>query len=273
MLCAFTPYFNIWEAKKWGVNRPIWGKWLERAQEFPSLNQADFLACVSDQVKAQLENMGIPHHKILISPMAGDPEYFRQNRPVPEDVVPWINGKRVIGWIGSFRKFHGLDTVIDAFASVAEMYGDTILVLVGDGLERASLEEKVEELNLKHRVFFAGRKPYKQIPALIKVFDVAIVSADSKESFHYSPLKLREYLMAGIATIAPNAGEIPQVFEAGKHLLLYEPGEHQSLSQKIDLLLKNDTHRNSLASNGAAYAQKRCSWEFELNNLIDHLNK
>ncbi|PAM94769.1 hypothetical protein B4N84_10920, partial [Flavobacterium sp. IR1] len=66
---------QVWESQKWGVKRPIWGKILER-MEAKSLQRADHIACVSQQVADKLEEMGIPKEKILVSPMAMDPYLY-----------------------------------------------------------------------------------------------------------------------------------------------------------------------------------------------------
>lgn len=56
---------------------------------------------------------------------------------------------------------------------------------------------------------------------------MAFVSARTLKGFHYSPLKLREYLAAGKQAFAPNAGEIPSLFKDELHLKLFEPGDEK----------------------------------------------
>ena len=62
--------------------------------------------------------------------------------------------------------------------------------------------------------------------------DLAIVSAHSTKGFHYSPLKLREYLITGLATLAPRAGEVPEKFKDNEHVILYDIGDVKGLADR-----------------------------------------
>jgi glycosyltransferase involved in cell wall biosynthesis len=158
--------------------------------------------------------------------------------------------------------------LIKAFINVHKTLPDTRLVLVGDGSERQGLERLVKEAGLINKVIFTGRQPFSKIPYYVSTFDVAVVSARSAEGFHYSPLKLREYLAAGKAVLAPNAGEISQLFSDNQHLKLYQAGSVEQLTQGLFELIQNPDLRHLLASQGKEYAMNSSTWDFELNKLM-----
>ncbi len=133
----------VWEAKKWGVNRYSWGKYLER-KEAAALKKADYVAVVSDEVKKKIIEMGIEANRIFISPMAVDPMHFKEQEPCQIESNKKsldLDGKFVIGWTGSFRSFHGINHVIKAFEEISGEFSQCVLLLVGDGLDKKDSED------------------------------------------------------------------------------------------------------------------------------------
>lgn len=260
----------VWEASKWGVNRYIWGKWLEYI-EANNLKKADLVAVVSDEVKQKILEMGIPEKKILISPMAVEPELFENVNPEVLRKKYNLEGKTVIGWTGSFRKFHGLDHVIKAFGKVSEKHPKSVLMLVGDGAERRDSETIVKKLKLEDKVIFTGRKKFLNVPDYVSLFDIAVVSARSAEGFHYSPLKLREYMAAGKAVLAPNAGEIPHNFEDEDVLKLFNAGDINSLAEGMLFFINEEMRRKTIAANGRNKVLNTGTWDIELEKALEYL--
>lgn len=263
---------QVWESSKWNVHRPLWGALLEKYAEAHSLKQADLVACVSSEVADKVFRMGVMKSNIVVTPMAADPAHFitkGDSNKLREELQ--LEGSCVIGWIGSFRSFHGLDILIMAFKKVCEVFPSTKLVLVGDGIERQETERLITEQNLERNVLLTGRINFAQIPLYIQLFDIAVVSARSANGFHYSPLKLREYLVSGKPTLAPRAGEIPEKFVDGEHVSLYTPGDVGDTAEGLLRLLNDKVFRDQLAIQGKAHALINCTWLFELEAVMKNL--
>jgi glycosyltransferase involved in cell wall biosynthesis len=263
----------VWEAKKWGVNRPFWGKWLEENVEAKSLKAADLVCCVSQEVKNKVVAMGVEEKKVIVTPNRVDSTLFH----------PAIDGagiadrynlrnKKVIGWTGSFRGFHALDHVVNAFEIVHKKHPDTVLMLVGDGLEFEKIKGIVHSKNLQDYVIMTGKRDFIEVPSYIVNFDVSVVSARSAEGFHYSPLKLREYLAVGKAVIAPKAGDLPQIFNEGEDLLFYEAGNYHDLSNQILKILEDKKIRNKLVTNAKQWLREEGAWTHELKKVCEILH-
>lgn len=263
----------VWEASKWGVKRYFWGKWLEKI-EAENLKKADYVAVVSEEVKQKVLEMGVAEKKIFISPMAVEPTLFNRQDPFLNEVagLDKFRDKFVIGWTGSFRKFHGLDHVIKAFREISQKYPHAVLMLVGDGSERKASEALVNKLKISDRVVFTGRKQFLEIPKYVNTFDMAVVSARESEGFHYSPLKLREYMAAGKAVLAPDAGEIPYTFRDEVHIKLFRAGDIESLRRGMEYFISNEDKREQIATNGKELALKTSTWEVELEKCLRFIN-
>lgn len=262
---------QVWESSKWGVKRPGWGRILEKL-EIRALSRADVVACVSEKVAKKIQQMGVPKEKIKVSPMGVNVDIFK-NIDSSNIIEKYsLEDKFVIGWTGSFRSFHGLDILIKVFKQVSDKIENSRLMLVGDGFEKKNMEKLATELGIYEQVIFCGRKTFTEIPKFVNIFDLAIVSTSRNTNFHYSPLKLREFLAAGIATLAPNAGEIPEIFKDNIHLKLYTVGEITETAETIIDLAKSPKKRKELGRNGKLFIKENATWEVELNKVIESLN-
>ena len=263
----------VWEAAKWGVKRPIWGYLLEKYVEAKNLKEANLIACVSEDVKQQVIKMGIDESKIVIAPMSVDGCLFNPLISGKEiRKVHKIEDKILIGWTGSFRVFHGLDKVIHSFDHLSKENDKVVLMLVGEGQWFDKIKKLVAQLRLEEKVIFIGKKPFIEVPKYVAAFDIALVSSNSSEGFHYSPLKLREYLACGKACIAPMAGDLPNLFKDNEEVVFYNPDVENSLYEKMTLLVNNEGLRNKLSENMIKIFQSEGTWLHELKKVCDILN-
>ncbi len=268
-LCVDAPV--VWEARRWGVKRPGWGWLLERYGENPHLRAADVVLAVSDEVAQQVRERGVPEDRILVTPNGVDIHVF-----TPEADGATVRdryglaGRFVIGWTGGFHRFHGLDLAIDLLASLRDEMPDVTLLLVGDGVERKRLEQRASELGLDN-VVFTGTVGHDEIPAHIAAMDVAIVLGPGDGRFHYSPLKLREYMACARPVIASRAGELAGFITEGVDGLLAEPGSVESLAAAVRALYQSTELRRSLGAAGREKMVREGSWELQVRRTYDKL--
>jgi len=266
---ALLDALQVWEAQRWGVRRPGWGERLEERGEIRILERADLVACVSDEVAEALHERGIPPERTITTPNRAAAEFFvdrdREALRRTHGIAPT---DRVIGWVGSFRKFHDLDVLFAAFELVAADDPTALLLLVGDGPERPVAERLVHRYGAD-RVRIAGMVATEQVPDYVAMFDVGVIPLRPTEEFHYSPLKLHEFMAAGIAVIAPAIGEIARDHASGDDLLLYHPGDVVGLRQRIDLALRDPELRTHLARNARAHEMQTGSTSAQLTRVVD----
>ena len=78
------------------------------------------------------------------------------------------------------------------------------------------------------------------MPGFLASVDVAVLTAGEDQEFHYSPLKLREYLAMGLPVVAPRVGEMSRFIDDGSTGVLYEPGDMKGLAAAVGLLADDD---------------------------------
>lgn len=259
----FVPAPLVWQARQWGVRRPGWGRAVERRGEVRSFLQADVLAAGSDAVAEHVARLGVEEHRIVITPTGMDLDVFRERRDGrARRSALGLDGRFVVGWVGSFRGFHALDQAVDALVGMA----DATLLLVGDGPERGRIEERARAKGVS--VVCTGTVPHDSVPELLAVMDVAVVLAESGRPFHYSPLKLAEYLAAGVAVVAPRAGSVPDRLADGAEALLVGPGDTRALAAALRRLHDRPEERARLAEAGRQAALDRWSWDRSVEHVL-----
>ena len=150
-----------------------------------------------------------------------------------------LQGKRTIGFVGSFQHWHDVPGLLEAFQILYKDDRDLRLLLVGDGLERERCQRIARELGVAEAVIFTGGVPHAQVPQHVAAMDVATVPYGKIEQFYFSPMKLFEYMAAGRPTVAAALGQIAEVVDHGKDGWLYEPGDAKSLAEGIQTILYN----------------------------------
>jgi len=261
----FVPAPLVWQASQWGVQRPGWGRSIERLGERAPMRAADIVACGSATVAEQVARLGIDDRRIVITPTGTDPEFFATFRDRDRESTRrrlGLDGRFVVGWIGSFRRFHALEQAVDAVSGLEH----ATLLLVGDGPERARIEQLARDRRV--RLVCTGTVPHDDIPAHLAAMDVALVLAATDAPFHYSPLKLAEYLSAGLAVIAPRAGELPSQLRDGVDAVLVKPGDTDELATALRRLQRDPAVRRRLGEAARATAADQWSWDRSVERVL-----
>jgi glycosyltransferase involved in cell wall biosynthesis len=137
--------------------------------------------------------------------------------------------RRVIGFVGGLRPWHGVETAIEALPAA----DDVVLAVAGDGPQRGALERLAAERGVAERVRWLGRLPHEDVPAFLAALDVAVLPYPALDGFAFSPLKLYEYLAAGVPVVASDVGQVRDVLEDGRWGTLVPPGDTAALAEAL----------------------------------------
>jgi glycosyltransferase involved in cell wall biosynthesis len=248
-----------------GLTCPPLARWVERYV----WQKADLMIAVSDSLRCQMQSFGVSPERIHVLPNAVDPQLFHTDsdgKRLRERLK--LNGRFTIGFVGTFRPWHGVDFLVEAFQHIHREDPSTHLLLVGEGPLRARLGSLVQKSGLQEAVTFAGRVAHQDVPHYLAAMDVAIAPYPPLDEFYYSPIKLFEYMAAGRAVVASRVGQIAQIVEDGVTGLLYEPGNRGSLVDCIQRLRKDAELRNEIGRRASA-ACSEYTWSRNAARVID----
>lgn len=228
------------------------------------------IICVSEPAKRHLvETWKVDPAKIVVMPNGVDIDLFHPGYdPTQIRLELNLGNSPVVGFVGGFQHWHGLDRLVKGFAQVLAEFPCAKLLLVGDGRARGEVQEKVAELGLAESVVITGLIPQDRVPEMLSAIDVAVLPYPRlPKELWFSPLKLYEYLAAGKAVVASRDGQIAEVVRDGDNGLLVEPGNTDALAKAMIRLLNDPAERERLGGNARRQAVEHHSWDHYIRRL------
>jgi glycosyltransferase involved in cell wall biosynthesis len=247
-----------------GVTCPPVARWVERR----IWQKADLVLAVSESLRNHMQRSGVDAARIQVLPNAVNPELFRMASEGSEIRKRLkVDGRFTVGFVGTFRPWHGVELLLSAFEDLHRVDPLTHLLLVGDGPLRPGFEDQIRNAGLQEAVTFAGRIAHQEVPQYLAAMDVAVAPYPALDEFYYSPLKLFEYMAAGRPVVASRVGQVAEILMEGATGLLFEPGDRASLFRCLQRLRKDATLRNELGRNAAAFCSEH-TWNRNAARLI-----
>jgi len=218
---------------------------LARRVENGIFRRADRIAVVTDVLREILVELGVERERVFVTPNGVHLEHFAhpdRDAARADLGVAHAEGP-IFGFVGYYRDWHRLDLVIDALNT--QELAAAHLVLVGAGPVEADLRARAARSGVEGRVHFAGKRPHDRIPAILPAFDVGLVPAINP---YASPLKLHEYMAAGVPAIAPDQPNLREVLTDGHDALLVSPGDGDALLGALVRLAADPELRRTLGN-------------------------
>lgn len=225
--------------------------------------KAKSVAVLCDGLKEDLIKRGIPFEKMTVVPNAVNPDDFKHSEPDEEFIRKWnLGDKKIIGFIGSFYRYEGLDLLIDAFDRLGATRQDIALLLVGGGEMEAELKKQIERLHLKEKVIMPGRISHDRIPAIYALADILAYPRYSMRLTELvTPLKPLEAMAMGKALVASDVGGHRELIRHGYTGLLFPAGNVSSLTDALKCLMDDVRLRQDLQTQGLAWVQQEHNWD------------
>jgi PEP-CTERM/exosortase A-associated glycosyltransferase len=225
--------------------------------------RVDHIGVLCQGLKDDLITRGIPSGKLTIIYNGINADDFKPRKPDQEFIENYeLKSKKVIGFIGSFYRYEGLDLLIDAFAHISAMMPDSVLLLVGGGEMEKELKEKVKKLSLNERVVFPGRISHDRIPGVYALMDVLVYPRYSMRLTELvTPLKPLEAMAMGKALVASDVGGHRELIRNNETGLLFPAENKFALAESIGSLLRDRAFREKIETLGIEWVRKTHPWD------------
>lgn len=185
-------------------------------------------------------------------------------------VAPAAGTTFTVGFVGTLKPWHGVPTLLDAFAALVATEPSYRLLVVGDGPLAENLRARATAAGLGARVRMTGSVEPGRVPALLRQIDVAVAPYPAVDGFYFSPLKVYEYLAAGLPVVASRVGDLPEVLGNGRLGVLVEPGDAQDLASAVAALRADAAERERLRADGRRRAVERHDWSMVVQTALTH---
>ena len=242
------------------------GSWkyrLLRSIETLVCRKVDCIAILCRGLKNDLIKRGIHEEKITVVFNGVNTDDFSACELDGEHQKAWkLDGNKVIGFIGSFYRYEGLDLLVDAFARLTATRSDIMLLLVGGGEMEAELKRQIRQLNIEEKVIMPGRIPHDQIAGVYASVDILAYPRYSMRLTELvTPLKPLEAMAMGKAIVASDVGGHRELIQHGKTGLLFPAGDISGLTESLARLLDDDILLHNMQQKGITWVKQEHTWD------------
>lgn len=235
-------------------------------------SHADAMVAVSPGVKDYLETFAAAKGRVYVIANGVDLARFAsaasQNAEKflhrPSDYV----ATPVLGFLGTLKPWHGVSGLVQAWSLLRRRGYPLNLLIVGDGPQHAALSEEIAQQGLSEFVHFTGAVAPEQVPEWLARMDIAVAPYPNLDGFYFSPLKIYEYMAAGLPIIATQVGHLSTVIENGYNGILVEADNPQNMAEGIARLLDNPSEAQQLGANARATAEQHHSWLAVVDRIL-----
>ena len=213
---------------------------LTRMAELRAVHAADHVATICHGLKADLIARGVPHDKILVSPNGVDLALFGQPEPRDEALAArlGIAGATVLGFIGSYYPYEGLDLLLEALPAIVAADPSVHLLLVGGGPDELRLRNQAADSPVADRIHFAGRVPHEAVGRYYGLVDLFVYPRRAMRLTELvTPLKPLEAMAEGRLVAASDIGGHRELMTDGVTATLFAPDDPDALAAAVVALL------------------------------------
>ena len=243
-------------SREWGVRYR-----LTRLMESWVFRRADAITTICAGLRDEIIGRGIAAGKITVIPNAVDLAQFG-SADEPDAALQaqlGLTGQRVLGFVGSFYGYEGLDLAVAALAQI----GDPAvkLLLVGGGPQEQALRAQVERLGLGQRVIFTGRVPHQEVNRYYSLIDLLLYPRHSMRLTDLvTPLKPLEAMAQQKLLLASDVGGHRELIEDGRTGWLFPAGDATALARRAEQILAQPDEWPKIRAAGRAFVEQERNW-------------
>lgn len=294
------PYIVEYNGSEIEMSRTFGGYTLQFEEQFlkaeeAAFKQATVISVVSDVIREDLVARGVDRGKILVNPngvnLTAYPEPVPARREEVRRQLGWNDTHRVIGFIGTFGGWHGIDVLAEAIPLVCRRYPEARFLLIGDGNNKRMVDAQIDNHGLADRVVCMGLVPQTEGARLLQACDIYVSPHNRRMSggrFFGSPTKIFEYMALGGGIVASDLDQIGEVLSPAirppaedtaplnvtdQRAVLCTPGNVDEFVRGIGLLVRNPELSRALGRNARRAAESEYSWDQHIAKLWDFIQQ
>jgi PEP-CTERM/exosortase A-associated glycosyltransferase len=237
---------------------------LTRALENRAVRQADAVAVICEGLRGDLIKRGVPADKIMVSPNGVDLSLFGDPPPRDNALAEALGitpGAPVIGFIGSFYDYEGIDDAIAAMPALQAAVPGVRLLLVGGGPREAALKAQSAASPVADRILFVGRVPHQEVERYYSLIDVLVYPRKAMRLTELvTPLKPLEAMAQGKLVAASAVGGHRELISDGETGTLFAPDDPAALATAVAGLLNDRSGWDDRRDSARKFVERDRNW-------------
>lgn len=262
-LVSFVPEFYDISEFSGGFFRKM--RWYGFLINFRFINMlSNKLIVFSTYLRDLYEEIGFPSKRIMVQPNLTDFDFWG---------VMGNNSMYTLGYSGTPYKKDGIEDLLNSLSLLKKKGYDLNLVIIGDVVNEKSkipvLRSYCEKLGIEENVVFTGLLPLEGVRDLLAKCKILVItrplSVQTKAGF---PTKIGEYFACGKTVLSTKVGDVGRYFNDGKEIVFAEPGNPESISEKIEWILQNPLACSEIALNGYKQAKSLLDYKTMVPEML-----
>jgi len=228
------------------------------------LRRADAVTTICNGLKSDILARGLPAEQVTVVPNAVDVEIFgvpqQPDRTLQQALG--LDGCVVLGFIGSFYAYEGLNLLMTAAAKVFAQRCRVKLLMVGGGPEKERLVCQAEQLGIADRVIFTGRIPHHEISRFYSLVTLFVYPRHPMRLTELvTPLKPLEAMAQGAIVVASDVGGHRELLVDGERGYLFKAGDAEALASRLLAVIDRQEEWPAMRTAGQRYVSAERTWD------------
>ncbi|MGI8516503.1 MAG: glycosyltransferase family 4 protein [Acidimicrobiia bacterium] len=223
----------------------------EHAAEDRLFREADSVVVVSRPLADYVERLRGRSDGIVVVPNGVDPAAF--------PITAAHTGGSTLAFLGHPKPWHGVSRLADVVAAVAIRHSAVSIVVIGGGLGVGELMHRARATGVDDRITVTGPLGENGVATILFDSAVGVAPYPPNDFFYFSPLKVVEYMMAGLPVVASAVGDVAATVGDGGFVV--DPADDDALASAVSLLLHDPNLRRRLGGIGRRRALAEFTWD------------
>ena len=236
---------------------------ITRALDTHAFRRVNAVTTICEGLRRDICERGIPSDKVTVIPNAVDIARFTQfgTPDVKLRQQLGLDGKIVLGFVGSYYAYEGLDLLIQALPKLIAELPQARLLLVGGGHEEPALKALAAQLGVADKVCFVGRVPHDQVQSYYDLIDILVYPRHSMRLTELvTPLKPLEAMAQGRLLVASDVGGHRELIRDGENGVLFRADDINDLVAKVANLARSTHLWDALRQRARQFVERERNW-------------
>jgi PEP-CTERM/exosortase A-associated glycosyltransferase len=236
---------------------------LTRGLESYALRRVDAVTTICEGLRGDILKRGIPPEKVTVIPNAVDIKNFSMGEGRDSQLANalGLDGKVLLGFIGSFYGYEGLTVLISALPRMLAANPDIRILLVGGGPQEDELKSLTAQVGLQDKVIFTGRVPHDQVQRYYNLIDILVYPRlPMRLTNLVTPLKPLEAMAQGRLVAASDVGGHLELIQDGKTGVLFKAGDAGALATRVLNLISSVDTWPTLRAAARNFVETQRNW-------------
>ena len=244
---------------------------LTRGMETYALKRVDAVTTICEGLRGDIVARGLAPERVTVIPNAVDVDQLPPAGTADDALRAslGLRGHPVIGFLGSFYAYEGLDLLLGALPMILDRVPQARVLLVGGGPQEANLKRQAEEMGLASKVVFAGRVPHGEVQRYYDLIDLLVYPRHSMRLTELvTPLKPLEAMAQRKLLVASDVGGHRELIRDGETGILFKAGDTVDFARKVAAALVDPMAGQVMREAGRRFVESERTWRASVANYL-----